>query len=104
MKELHSSAVGGIAIFTFQQQAFRNNLVPMRVLFLHLKNKLRKRSKNSDSGYIQQPEKYRQRIKKHRSGGVLKRSFGPSFHPKAGSAIPKFVLTDIFYPFLENAQ
>lgn len=34
----------------------------------------------------------------------LEGSFGPSFHPKAGSAIPKFVLTVFFYPFLENVQ
>lgn len=53
MKELCSTAVGGISIFTVQQQAFRNNLVLMRVLFLHFKKKLRKGSKNSDSGYIQ---------------------------------------------------
>lgn len=53
MKELHSTAVGGISKFTVQQQAFRNNLVLMRALFLYLKSKLRKGIKNSDSGYTQ---------------------------------------------------
>lgn len=104
MKELHSTAVGGMSKFTVQQQAFRNNLVLMRALFLYLKSKLRKGIKNSDSRYIQWPGKDRWRIKKDRSGGVLKRSFGPSFHPKARSAIPKFVLTVFFYSFLENVQ
>lgn len=32
------------------------------------------------------------------------RSFVPSSYPKAGSAIPKFVLTDVFYSFLENVR
>lgn len=42
------TAVGGVSIFTIQQQAFRNNLVLMRVLFLYLNDTLRKGSKNSD--------------------------------------------------------
>lgn len=45
--------MGGISIFTIQQQACRNNLVMMRVLFLYLKNKLKKGSKNSDTVYIE---------------------------------------------------
>lgn len=42
MKELRSTVVGGLSIFTIQQQAFRNNLVLIRILFLYLKSKLRK--------------------------------------------------------------
>jgi len=53
MKELLSTGVIGISIFTIQQQALRNNLVLRRILFLYLKNKLGKGSKNSDNGHIQ---------------------------------------------------
>lgn len=39
---------------------------------------------------------------KDQSGGDFMRSFGPSSYPRAGSAIPKLFLTDIFYPVFEN--